>query len=80
MDKMTEVWIRGLYFDGDETELWQRYKDAFVRKPEAGRLQDLQTINQWEAAEDRVTREHAALLNKRRELEDLHRLLKGASR
>ena len=79
-DRMTEAWIKGLYFEGDEAELWQKFKGDFVQKPEAVRLNDLHTLNQWLDQEDRPTREHAALLTKRREMEDLHRLLKGAGR
>jgi hypothetical protein len=79
-DKMTETWAQALYWDGGEPELWQQFKDNFVRAPEAARLNDLSLVKQWEAQEERPTRELAAIMTKRRELEDLHRLLKGAGR
>jgi hypothetical protein len=79
-DKMTDEWVKQLYWEEGESALWDKFKGEFIRKPEVARLQDLHAVNQWLDQEDRPTRELAALLTKQREMEDLHRTLKGLGR
>jgi hypothetical protein len=79
-DRMMEEWMRQHYWEGDEEVFWNKCKADFAKKPEAGRLQDLHAVNTWLDQEHRPTREHAALLSRRREMEDLHRALKGIGR
>jgi hypothetical protein len=79
-DKMSESWMRDLYWSGDEEQFWQRAKGDFLRQPEANRLQLLHAVNAWLDVEDRPTREHASLLTKQRSLEHWHRQLKALGR
>jgi len=72
--------MKNLYFEEGEEALWSKYMNEFVRKPEAARLNDLYAVNTWLSQEDRPTREHAALLTRHRDMEAMHRRLKGAGR
>jgi hypothetical protein len=78
---MTDQMVKELYWEEGEEALWAKCKSDFSRKPEAGRLQDLHAVNAWLDQEgDRPTKELASLLTKKREMEDLHKLLKGLNR
>ena len=80
-DKMTEEWIKGLYWDeGSEEDFWNVAKSNFIKRNEAERLQLMKAVNAWMDEEDQPTREAASLLTKQRELEHLHRTLKAAGR
>ena len=80
-DKMTDAWVKELYWEEGEEQLWHKFKGEFVQKPEGARLGDLHAVNQWLDHEgDRPTKELASLLTKKREMEDLHRTLKAVGR
>jgi hypothetical protein len=79
-DKMTESWVRDLYYSEGEEQFWQMAVDRFTKQPEVNRLQLLHAVNAWLDQEDRPTREHASLLTKQRDLEDWHRKLKALGR
>ena len=80
-DAMTDQMVKDLYWEEDEATLWAKCKSDFMKKHETARLRDLQIVNQWLDQEgDRPTKELASLLTKKREMEDLHKLLKGVNR
>jgi hypothetical protein len=79
-DKLTESWMREMYWEKDEEEFWSRAKNEFIKQNEMGRLQLLKAMNAWADQEDRPTREHASLLTKQRELEHWHHQLKALGR
>jgi hypothetical protein len=80
-DAMTEEMIKQLYWEEGEEALWTKCKEDFLKKPESARLRDLHIVGQWlDQESDRPTKELASLLTKKREMEDLHLLLKGANR
>ena len=79
-DKMTESWVRDLYWSEGEEKFWDAAKSNFLKQPEANRLQLLHAVNAWLDVEDQPTREHASLLTKQRELEHWHRQLKALGR
>jgi hypothetical protein len=79
-DKMTEAWIKEMYWDQDEEQFWSRAKGEFIKQNELRRLQLLKAMNAWADLEDRPTREAASLLTKQRELEHWHRQLKALGR
>jgi hypothetical protein len=79
-DKMTENWAKALYWEEGEDALFAQIKAEFIKRNEFTRLKDLEVVDSWLNEESGATREHAAMLQKKRELEDLHRLLKRAGR
>jgi hypothetical protein len=80
-DAMTEQMVKDLYWEEGEEALWTKCKEDFLKKPETARLRDLQIVNAWLDQEgDRPTKELASLLTKQRELEALHKSLRGINR
>jgi len=66
--------------DVDEEESWRLYKTGFLLMSADKRIQDLQNLDRWLENETRPTREHASMLTRRRELQDIHYALRGAGR
>jgi hypothetical protein len=64
----------------DEEESWQGFKLGFLTKPPQARIADLKTADQWLALQDGLTREHASMVVKKRELETMHYTLLKAQR
>jgi hypothetical protein len=79
-ERMTTAWATALRFEGDGDALFDRMKAEFIRENEFTRLKGLEVVDSWLNEEIAPTREHAAMLTRKRELEDLHRLLKRAGR
>jgi hypothetical protein len=68
------------YWDAGEEDGWLRFKEAFLLKPQASRIQDLVAAASFLDQQTTLTREHADLVVKRRELFDLHTRLRQAGR
>jgi hypothetical protein len=68
------------YWDEGEENGWARFKEAFLLKPQASRIQDLVAADSFLDQQTALTREHADLVVKRRELFDLHTRLRNAGR
>ena len=64
----------------DEDESWEGFKRGFLLKAPQARIADLHTADQWLATQTGITREHASMVVKKRELEDLHYTLLKVSR
>lgn len=67
------------YWEGEEGG-WARFKQEFLLKPQASRVQDLVVADSFLDQQTTLTREHAELVTKRRELYDLHVRLRQAGR
>ena len=59
---------------------WNEYRQKFLSYPPANRAIELTAYDKLLENEHKVTREHAEWVMKRRELGDLHELLKRANR
>jgi hypothetical protein len=68
------------YSDFDEDESWDRWAARYVTQPPEYRVESLKIMDGWLAAQDGITREHASLVVKKRELESLHFALRRAGR
>lgn len=62
----------GKYGALDEDEAWEGFKRGFLLKPPQSRIADLHTADQWLATQAGITREHASMVVKKRELEGAH--------
>ena len=67
------------YWEGEEGG-WARFKQEFLLKHPASRVQDLVAADSFLDQQTTLTREHADLVVKRRELYDLHTRLRNAGR
>ena len=74
--------LRRAYWSPDEdgTQIWETYKQHFIRQDANTRRKNLTTVDEFLDKEDRLTHEHADLLTKKRELSDLHLALHRAGR
>ncbi|MGA8699099.1 MAG: hypothetical protein WB689_35770 [Xanthobacteraceae bacterium] len=68
------------YHGGDFDTAFQNLKNDFVKASPTTRIGWLQGWDNALAMETKVTKEHAEFITKRRELEDLHRLLERGGR
>ena len=59
------------YYDQAE-DSWDAFKQTFSVATPEWRLESLNAVDQWLEKEDRVTHDHARLINMRRQLVDLH--------
>lgn len=59
------------YYD-QAADSWDAFKETFAIAPPEWRLESLNAVEQHLALEDRLTHDHARLINMRRELSDLH--------
>jgi hypothetical protein len=65
----------------DQTDdVWGSLKQNFSVATPEWRAQSLNGLDQWLAQEDRVTRDHARLLNMRRELGGIHSAMRKVGR
>lgn len=68
------------YFN-DPENAWSNFKADFVKKGPQERVTDLFTVDQWMVAGgDRVSHQSASLLNAKRELDDIHQVMRKAGR
>jgi hypothetical protein len=65
---------------GEEEQSWDSYLSGFSMKPQAARVYDLEMADTWLAEQTSLTKEHAALLSKKRELLSVHRKLQELGR
>jgi hypothetical protein len=68
------------YGDFDEEEAWEVWKNGYVRKHPQARIEDLRAVDLWLDQQTTVTKEHASLLTRKREMESIHRRLREAGR
>lgn len=68
------------YGDHDEEESWRLFKAGYMMKSPEARIADLKQTDLWLEQQTQVTKEHASLLTRKRELKSLHRALRGAGR
>jgi hypothetical protein len=64
----------------DNPDVWATYKDHFTKFDPNVRIAQLQQLDQWMAMQDRPTRQTAEFLQMKRELSDIHWLLRKAQR
>jgi hypothetical protein len=67
----------------DEEAVWQTYKDGFLKRTARDRDAELQGFDKFCADNDKMTtlsRETAELLNRKRELLDVHNMLRRLGR
>jgi len=81
-DPITRQLKQSPFFDQtDSADVWDSFKEKFFSvAPPNWRLQSLKGMDEWLAQEDRPTRDHARLLNMRRELDDIHQAMRKAGR
>ncbi len=60
------------YWSEDSEAEWSRFKTHFATKPKVERVNDLLKVDSFMQEQIKPTREHASLLTKKRQLEDLH--------
>jgi hypothetical protein len=63
------------YWGGPDEEAeakWLGFKTEYMTKPKAARIHDLQMADSWLDQQTSLTREHASLVVRKRELFDLH--------
>jgi hypothetical protein len=74
--------LRKAYWSPDEDgqQIWQTYKTEFAKRPANDRRADLRTVDGYLAEQTSVTKDHAAMLQMRREMEDIHTMLWRAGR
>ena len=74
--------LRKAYWSPDEDgqQIWQDFRAKFALKNPEQRRQDLTTVDTYLAEQTHVTHEHAALIQHKRELQDIHTTLWRAGR
>jgi hypothetical protein len=80
MDYDSPSFIKELekYSDGDDA--WDIFRAQFAMKSPADRIADLRTADAWLEQQTTVTREHASTLAAKRQLLDLHLMLRAGNR
>jgi hypothetical protein len=68
------------YGDYDEDTAWEVWKAGYMMKPAPARIADLRAVDLWLDQQTTVTKEHASLLTRKREMESIHRRLRDANR
>ena len=64
----------------DDDSPWESFKNGFVCKSPEERVQDIWAVSAWMDQESRISQRAASLLNAKRELEDIHQMMRGAGR
>jgi hypothetical protein len=67
----------------DEATVFQTYKEGFLKRPAASRDVELQAFDKWMQDNDKMStpsRETAELLTRKRELLDIHVMLRKLGR
>jgi hypothetical protein len=67
-------------YSDDPDGAWLEFKRSFAKKPPDLRVADLRTADTWLEQQTTVTREHASTLAAKRELQDLHFMLRAGNR
>ncbi len=57
---------------GDTEGEWDKYKSNFATRPKAERVTELRKFDSWLDTQTRPTREHAEILSRKRQVEDIH--------
>lgn len=60
------------YWSEDTEGEWVKYKTNFAMRPKVERIGELKKVDSWLENETKITKEHAAILTRKRELEDVH--------
>jgi hypothetical protein len=68
------------YWGGASEESWDGFLAGFSMKPQAARIHDVEMVDSWLAQQSGLTREHASLLSRKRELLSVHRKLQELGR
>jgi hypothetical protein len=78
---LTEMFNRAQRYDlVDADQIFDAYKHSFLRMAPTGRMSVLMQWDDLLEHETRRTRQHAHLVSRRRELDDMHKTLLRASR
>jgi hypothetical protein len=64
----------------DTPDVWAVYKDQFSRRPPSDRIAQLQQLDLWLQTQDRPTRQTAEFIQMKRDLSDIHWLMRRADR
>ena len=74
--------LRKSYWSPDEdgSQIWASFKAEFAKKLPDARRADLRTVEQYLGEQISVTRDHAAMIQMKRELDDVHAILWRAGR
>ena len=64
----------------DGQQIWETFKQDFAKKDPNSRRADLRVVDQYLADQTGVTRDHAAMIQQKRELESVHNILWRAGR
>jgi hypothetical protein len=67
-------------YSDDPDGAWLEFKRQFAMKAPTDRVTDLRTADVWLETQTTVTREHASTLAAKRELVDLHMMLRAGNR
>ncbi len=66
--------------DEDGAQIWQTFKNDFAKKDPNTRRADLRTVEAYLGEQTSVTRDHAAMIQMKRELDVVHAILWRAGR
>ena len=64
----------------DAPDPWESFKGGFLCKSAEERVQDIWSVAAWMDQESRISQRAASLLNAKRELEDIHQMMRKAGR
>ena len=68
------------YTDFDSEEVWDRFRDSYIKATPAERIAALQNLDQWLEAEEKPTRALSDLIQRKRQLEHTHFTLRKLGR
>jgi hypothetical protein len=68
------------YWGGADEESWNGFLTGFSMKSQAARIHDVEMVDTWLAQQTTLTREHASLVTRKRELLSVHRKLQELGR
>lgn len=78
-DPITRQLEQSPWYDQSD-DAFDAFKQTFAVAAPEWRLQNMQAMDAWLSQEDRLTRDHARLINMRRELGDLHARARSVGR
>ena len=68
------------YTDFDADQVWDAFRDQYLRATPAERIAAMKDLDQWLEAEDQPTRALSDLMVRKRQLEDVHFTLRKLGR
>ena len=80
MDDIDKPCLKQMAEYHETPDVWATYKSQFSKRGPNDRIAQLQLVDQWLAAQDRPTRQTADFIQMKRELSDVHWLLRRADR